>query len=89
MLKFNLLLLNLLLIGSFCSSSLHGQTKIWGVGTTVGVADAEFQNAFIQDTMGPFAPTSWTALSVYESFGNVRPGNACLLYTSPSPRDRG
>ncbi|MGH1337625.1 MAG: T9SS type A sorting domain-containing protein [Aureispira sp.] len=76
MLKFNLLLLNLLLIGSLYSSQVHAQTKIWGVGTAVGVADAEFQNAFIQDTMGPFAPTSWTALSVFEAFGNVTPGNA-------------
>lgn len=76
MLKFNLLFISALILASLYSIDINAQTKIWGVGTTVGVADAEFQNAFIQDTIGPYDPASWTAISVYESFGNVTPGNA-------------
>jgi len=76
MLKFNLLFISAWILASLYSIDINAQTKIWGVGTTVGVADAEFQNAFIQDTIGPYAPASWTAISVYESFGNVTPGNA-------------
>lgn len=76
MLKLNLLFTTLLLFLCLYSSDINGQTKIWGVGTAVGVADAEFQNAFVQDTMGPYSPTSWTALSVFEGFGSVTPGNA-------------
>ncbi len=76
MLKLNLLFTTVLLFLCLFSSDLRGQTKIWGVGTTVGVAEAEFQNAFLQDTMGPYSPSSWTAISVYESFGNVTPGKA-------------
>jgi PKD repeat protein len=53
-------------------------TPIWGVGSTQGVAEAEFSNAFVQ--AGSFAagnnPTSWTALSVNESGGAVTPGAA-------------
>lgn len=78
MLKINSLLLNLsLLIVVLCSENSYSQTKIWGVGTSVGVADAEFQNNFVQDTTGPpFATASWTARSVFEDFGSVTPGNA-------------
>jgi hypothetical protein len=76
MLKFNLLFISALILANLYSIDVNAQTKIWGVGTTVGVADAEFQNSFIQDTIGPYAPTSWTAISVYEDAGNITPGNA-------------
>ncbi|BDS12411.1 T9SS type A sorting domain-containing protein [Aureispira anguillae] len=76
MLKFNLLFISAFLLSNLYSNTSNAQTKIWGVGTSVGVADAEFQNPFIQDTIGPYAPTSWTAISVYEDWGNTSPGNA-------------
>lgn len=62
----------------FMGTNADAQTKIWGVGSATGVADAEFSNAFIN--AGAFTagdnPTSWTALSVNESDGAVTPGNA-------------
>lgn len=76
MLKLNLLFIGLLTFAGFYSNTITAQTKIWGVGTAVGVAEAEFQTAFVKDTLGNLSPTSWTARSVYESFGNVTPGNA-------------
>lgn len=77
MLKSNLLITFLLIIVSLYSNNINGQTKIWGVGASVGVADAEFQNGFIQDTTGhPYSPTSWTAVSIYEKAGRVTPGKA-------------
>lgn len=52
--------------------------QIWGVGSGVGVADAEFANPFVDATS--FAagnnPTAWTALSVNENAGAVTPGAA-------------
>lgn len=62
----------------FMGTSADAQTKIWGVGSATGVAEAEFSNAFVN--AGTFTagdnPTSWTALSVNESAGAVTPGNA-------------
>jgi len=62
----------------FMGTSADAQTKIWGVGSATGVAEAEFSTAFVN--AGTFTagdnPTSWTALSVNESAGAVTPGNA-------------
>ncbi len=53
-------------------------TAIWGVGSTNGVADAEFANNFVQATT--FAPgdnpTSWTARSVHDNSATNVPGSA-------------
>jgi len=52
-------------------------TVIWGTGGSVGAADGEFQNAFTNTgTQGGYSPTTWTALTVYESSGATTPGNA-------------
>ncbi len=60
------------------NGSNRAGTPIWGVGSGVGVADAEFSNAFVQ--AGSYNsgdnPTSWTALSVHENGGAVTPGAA-------------
>jgi len=69
--KFNLLLLGALLLSSLYSTSVKAQTKIWGVGSSVGVAEAEFQNPFVQDSTGVYADSAWTASTVYEDWGNV------------------
>jgi hypothetical protein len=66
----------------FMGTSADAQTKIWGVGSAAGVADAEFSAPFINT--GAFTagdnPGSWTALSVNENVGTgqttVTPGNA-------------
>lgn len=78
MFKFNLFFTCILtlVLTSLSFLDLNAQTKIWGVGTTVGVADAEFQNPFIQDTIGPYSSTAWTAMSIYENWGGTSPGNA-------------
>lgn len=59
-------------------------TKIWGYGASTGAADGEFQNGFVNATSFSFGtnPTSWTALTVSESSGNVTPGNAYWTRTT-------
>lgn len=55
----------------------HSQTVFWGVGSTNGVAEAEFQNSFVQTgTPGSYSLTSWTALSISDNNGNNTPGAA-------------
>lgn len=78
MIKINLFLSSAFLLASFFSVESNAQTKIWGVGSSVGVAEAEFQNAFVQeDSIGAsYSPTSWTALTIYEDWGSVMPGSA-------------
>lgn len=53
------------------------QTVIWGSGVT-GAADAEFSNPFVNATSYSAGDnvTSWTALTINESFGGLVPGNA-------------
>lgn len=62
----------------FMGTSADAQTKIWGVGSATGVADAEFSNPFTNATSWTAGdnPTTWTALTVNESGGAVTPGNA-------------
>lgn len=81
MTKFNLLFSTALALAIFCSSNTQAQTKIWGVGTSVGVAEAEFQNPFIQDTIGPYSPTAWTALTISEKWGRVTGGASHAFWT--------
>jgi hypothetical protein len=58
------------------TSVLQAQTKIWGAGATVGVAEGEFQNAFVDTTIiGNYDLNTWTALSIYDT-DTVFPGNA-------------
>jgi hypothetical protein len=59
------------------TNNINAQTKIWGVGSGVGEADAQFSNAFVNSTTASgYSTTQWTALTVYESGGVVTPGNA-------------
>ncbi len=62
----------------FMGTTADAQTKIWGVGSATGVADAEFSNPFTNATSFTAGdnPTTWTALSVNENGGAVTPGNA-------------
>jgi hypothetical protein len=52
--------------------------NIWGVGSGVDVANAEFSNAFVQATTFTAGNNvnSWTALSVSQAGGSVTPGAA-------------
>lgn len=52
--------------------------NIWGVGTSVDVANAEFSNAFVQATTFTAGNNvnSWTALSISQAGGTVTPGAA-------------
>jgi len=54
------------------------QTNVWGVGSAIGVADAEFANPFVQATTYNAGdnPSSWTALTVSQSDGTITPGSA-------------
>ncbi len=65
-------------------TKLQAQTPIWGHGTGIGAADAEFANAFLQ--AGSFTagdnPTQWTAVSVSENDGTVLPGAAYWTRTT-------
>ncbi|MGH1336518.1 MAG: hypothetical protein ACRBFS_10350, partial [Aureispira sp.] len=61
----------------FLMPEMQAQTKLWGHGATAGVADGEFQNAFVQSTTASgYSLTQWTALSVSENDGTVLPGAA-------------
>jgi hypothetical protein len=72
--------INLLSIFAFAFSMMAGTVNaqvLWGVGSGSGVADAEFQNAFVNSTTaGSYSATQWTALAVSEGGGTVSPGNA-------------
>lgn len=59
-------------------TSQKAGTLLWGAGAAVGAAEGEFSNPFVQATSYTSGdnPTSWTALSVFESGGSVTPGNA-------------
>lgn len=78
MVKINLMRLCVLAVVVLFGTSVSAQTVIWGAGASVGVADGEFQNNFVQ--AGSFTagdnPTAWTALSVSQSGGTVTPGAA-------------
>jgi hypothetical protein len=56
---------------SFNSSA---QTPLWGVGSGIGEAEAEFQNGFVNATTATYSVTSWTAQTVSDGSGN--PGAA-------------
>lgn len=65
-----------LIITILYTCSLQAQTKLWGTGATVGSAEGEFQNAFVDTTIiGSYALNSWTALSIYDT-DTVFAGNA-------------
>ncbi|MGY5351572.1 Omp28-related outer membrane protein [Wenyingzhuangia sp. IMCC45533] len=51
---------------------------IWGAGALVGSADGEFANDFVEATLFTPGdnPTSWTAQSISENYGNTTPGAA-------------
>lgn len=81
MVKINLIRLSVLVVACFLAiGTTNAQTKVWGAGAAVGVADGEFQNNFIQ--AGSFTagdnPTAWTALSISHGGPNntVSPGAA-------------
>ncbi len=75
--KNNLYKLGILLVLLVQLNNSIAQTKIWGVGSGVGEADAQFSNAFVNSTTASgYSTTQWTALTVYESGGVVTPGNA-------------
>lgn len=67
----------------FMGTNADAQTKIWGVGSGTGVADAEFSSPFTNATTWTAGdnPTTWTALAVNESGGAVTPGNAYWVRT--------
>ncbi|WMX16118.1 MULTISPECIES: T9SS type A sorting domain-containing protein [unclassified Aureispira] len=81
MFKSSLLFTSALALSLFLNTDALAQTKIWGVGSSVGVAEAEFQNSFIQDTIGPYDPNAWTALTVYENWGNTTGGASHAFWT--------
>lgn len=81
MLKFNLFFITSFILVSLSFNTLNAQTKIWGVGSGVGVAEAEFQNPFVQDTVAPYDPTAWTALTVYENWGGTVGGASNAFWT--------
>ena len=84
MVKINLMRFAALAFTVFCmGTNADAQTKIWGVGSGTGVADAEFSNPFTNATAYTAGdnPTSWTALTVNESAGAVTPGNAYWVRT--------
>jgi hypothetical protein len=81
MLKFNLLFISTLFLTTLYSIGANAQTVIWGVGSSVGVAEAEFQNPFVQDSISPYSPSAWTALTVYENWGGVVGGSSHAFWT--------
>lgn len=68
----------LLFIGLLSPISIsYAQTPLWGVGSLVGVADAEFQNPFVESgTPSSYSATNWTALSKHENYGATTPGES-------------
>jgi len=60
----------LLLLVFFSIRTISAQTKIWGVGSGTGVAEAEFSMPFIADTIsGNFDSLAWTALTISNTDG--------------------
>jgi hypothetical protein len=78
MVKINLMrLAAFVVICLFVMGTSNAQTKVWGVGSGTGVADAEFSTTFTQSgTAGSYGATVWTALSVNQGGGAVTPGSA-------------
>jgi hypothetical protein len=79
MVKINLMRFCALAFSVFVmGTSVDAQTKIWGVGSATGVAEAEFSNAFTNATTFSAGdnPTTWTALTINENGGGITPGNA-------------
>ncbi|MCH2023679.1 MAG: T9SS type A sorting domain-containing protein [Saprospiraceae bacterium] len=83
MVKINLMrLAAFVVICLFVAGTTNAQTKVWGVGSATGVADAEFSSAFTQTgTAASYGATVWTALSVSQDDGTgtgntITPGNA-------------
>ncbi len=63
---------------------LNAQTVIWGVGSTNGVAEAEFQNPLLTATTATFNATSWTAQTISNDDGAgtvLTPGAAFWVRT--------
>jgi len=83
MLSYQSIQLALLAVAFLSYVPSYGQTTIWGVGSATGTADAEFQSAFTQSTtVGSYAASQWTALSISESGGATTPGNAYWIRTT-------
>lgn len=69
------------------AGSINAQV-LWGVGSSSGVAEAEFSTAFVNSvTASGYSTTQWTALAVSEGDGtaaggnSVTPGNAYWVRT--------
>jgi hypothetical protein len=61
----------------FLSISTLNAQNFWGVDASIDVANAEFQNAFIESgTASNYSISSWTALSINDNSGAVTPGAA-------------
>jgi hypothetical protein len=81
MVKINLMrLAAFVVICLFVMTTSNAQTKVWGVGSSSGVADAEFSTPFTQTgTAGSYGVSVWTALSISQDDGAgnmITPGNA-------------
>ena len=80
------------------SENRYEITKLLGKGRTGGVYEAEDGNLnrkvamrrfFDQGNVVDFSQHKEEFLQVAQSLSNLQHPNFCLLYTSPSPRDRG
>lgn len=61
----------------FLSITTLNAQNFWGVEASIDVANAEFQNAFIESgTASNYSISSWTALSINDNGGTVTPGAA-------------
>ena len=72
MVKLNLMRSSALALAMFLSAgSVDAQNKVWGVGSGVNEAEAQFSTNFAQaTTTGSYSPTSWTALHVSQGSGS-------------------
>lgn len=69
--KSNLICWGILLLSTWGVVTANAQTKIWGAGSGVNEAEAEFSTAFTQaSTAGNYTPTAWTALHVSQASGS-------------------
>lgn len=76
MVKINLLSTFALAFSMMMAGTINAQV-VWGVGSSTGVADAEFQNAFVNSTTaGSYSATQWTALTISEGDGTANGGNS-------------
>ena len=65
------------ILALFVSIIAVNAQNLWGVDASVDVANAEFQNNFIQSGVaGSYSTTSWTALSIHDTDGARTPGAA-------------